>query len=64
MTPGWWLVPSMVCVLPAPVAPYAKQHPLYPSNTPSTSVFVVFWNTWSVRIDQCRIVRPTLKILQ
>ena len=36
--PGSEAEPEIVCVLPHPVAPYAKAVALYPSNTPGTSV--------------------------
>ena len=33
---GGLSLPSIVCVFPVPVCPYAKIVPLYPSNTDST----------------------------
>ena len=40
--PGSRSSPTIVCVLPDPVAPYAKTVPLRPFNTPSIKIFPVF----------------------
>jgi len=48
MIPGFSAVPSMVCVLPAPVAPYAKTVELNPSHTYAQRPLVVSWKTRSV----------------
>ena len=48
MRPGLAALPSIVCVLPLPVAPYAKTVALYPSMTPATRTFVVHAYTSAV----------------
>ena len=40
--PGSRSSPTIVCVLPDPVAPYAKTVPLRPFNTPSIKTLPVF----------------------
>lgn len=47
MIPGSSGVPNIVCVFPAPVAPYAKTVALYPPMTPSIRNLVDFWKTSS-----------------
>ena len=47
MRPGWSMLPSMVNVLPAPVAPYANTVALNPFSTPSTTNLVVWLYTYS-----------------
>lgn len=39
--PGFSALPNIVCVLPAPVAPYAKTVELKPSQTAAQRFFVV-----------------------
>ena len=45
ITPGFRTPPNIVCVFPAPVAPYANTVALKPLTTPSSNGFAVVLKT-------------------
>ena len=60
--PASVLLPSIVCVLPVPVCPYAKIVPLYPDKTDSIMGSAANLNTFSWRHPGWKVISK-LKVL-